>query len=127
MPEVVPDVVPVVVPEVVPLVVVPEVVPMVPEVVPLVVPEVVPMVPEVVPLVVPAFSDAVQALNNVSAEHMMAPVSPKSHLRFIRIGKSEKEIFSRWLIGYTSVYGAIYPHFTPWKYSFINNNISLTR
>jgi hypothetical protein len=49
------------------------------------------VLPEVEPLVVPAFSEAVQALNNVSAEHMMAPVSPKSHLRFIEIGKSGKE------------------------------------
>ena len=59
-----------------------------------VVPEVVPLVlPEVEPLVLPAFSEAVHALKRVSAEHMMAPVSPKSHLRFIRVGKSEKEGF----------------------------------
>ena len=100
-PDVVPDVVvPVVEPEVVPLVVpvvVPVVVPEVdiPEVlVPDVEPEVEPLVlPEVEPLVVPAFSEAVQALKRVSDEHMMAPVSPKSHLRFTRVGKNGKEGF----------------------------------
>jgi hypothetical protein len=101
VPDVVPDVVvPVVEPEVVPLVVpvvVPVVVPEVdiPDVVPDVEPEVEPLVlPEVEPLVVPAFSEAVQALKRVSDEHMMAPVSPKSHLRFIRVGKNGKEGFS---------------------------------
>ena len=100
VPDVVPDVVvPVVEPEVVPLVVpvvVPVVVPEVdiPDVVPDVEPEVEPLVlPEVEPLVVPAFSEAVQALKRVSDEHMMAPVSPKSHLRFIRVGKNGKEGF----------------------------------
>ena len=106
VPDVVPDVVvPVVEPEVVPLVVpvvvpevdIPDVVPEVdiPDVVPEVEPEVEPLVlPEVEPLVVPAFSEAVQALKRVSDEHMMAPVSPKSHLRFIRVGKNGKEGFS---------------------------------
>ena len=101
VPDVVPDVVvPVVEPEVVPLVVpvvVPVVVPEVdiPDVVPDVEPEVEPLVlPEVEPLVVPAFSEAVQALKRVSDEHMMAPVSPKSHLRFIGVGKNGKEGFS---------------------------------
>ncbi|GAB3328845.1 hypothetical protein ACFQT0_12455 [Hymenobacter humi] len=57
-----------------------------------VVPEVVPLVlPEVEPLVEPAFSEAVHALKKVSDVHMMAPVSPKSHLRFINRGKSGKE------------------------------------
>ena len=112
VPVVEPEVVPVVVPDVVPLVMDPEVLPAVVPLVmdPEVLPDVVPLVlPEVEPLVVPAFSEAVQELNKVSAEHMMAPVSPKSHLRFIEVGKSEKKVsvVSQWLLRYTSVFGTI--------------------
>ena len=94
VPEVVPEVVPVVVVPVVvvPVVVVPVVAPMV--VVPVVVvPVVVPSVvlPEVEPLVEPAFSEVVQALKKVSDAQSRAPVNPKSHLRFIALGKSERE------------------------------------
>ena len=94
VPEVVPKVVPVVVVPVVvvPVVVVPVVAPMV--VVPVVVvPVVVPSVvlPEVEPLVELAFSEVVQALKRVSDAQSRAPVNPKSHLRFIALGKSERE------------------------------------
>ena len=99
VPEVVPEVVPVVVPVVVvpvvvvPVVVVPVVVPMV--VVPVVVVPVVVVpsvvLPEVEPLVEPAFSEVVQALKKVSDAQSRAPVNPKSHLRFIALGKSERE------------------------------------
>ena len=72
----------VVVPEVVPEVLAPEV--LAPLVLPAVVPEVEPEVlPEVEPLVELGVCEVEQALKRVSAEHMMAPVSPKSHLRFI--------------------------------------------
>ena len=100
VPEVVPEVVPVVVVPVVvvpvvvvPVVVVPVVVPMV--VVPVVVVPVVVVpsvvLPEVEPLVEPAFSEVVQALKKVSDAQSRAPVNPKSHLRFIALGKSERE------------------------------------